>query len=183
MEFTIHLQILAIVLVTGMVMGAVANKTNFCTMGAVSDWVNMGDTGRLRVGIFDAAAETFAAEDDDQPVLFHRADKDFDAGAGMAPGNHRHIGVLLQDGRKGVELFDVRSDEASHVVIEIDRRCLDGALLVGGDGSRLITGSLRRARFGGWLIGRGLQGVVDAHVTDCRTNKRGQDVDALLAAH
>lgn len=30
------------------VMGAVVNKTNFCTMGAVSDWVNMGDTGRLR---------------------------------------------------------------------------------------------------------------------------------------
>lgn len=30
------------------VLGAVANKTNFCTMGAVSDWVNMGDTGRLR---------------------------------------------------------------------------------------------------------------------------------------
>lgn len=23
-------------------------KTNFCTMGAVSDWVNMGDTGRMR---------------------------------------------------------------------------------------------------------------------------------------
>jgi len=31
-----------------LVMGAVVNKTNFCTMGAVSDWVNMGDTGRLR---------------------------------------------------------------------------------------------------------------------------------------
>ncbi|MGV6826443.1 MAG: YeeE/YedE family protein [bacterium] len=31
-----------------MIMGAVANKTNFCTMGAVSDWVNMGDTNRLR---------------------------------------------------------------------------------------------------------------------------------------
>src|SRR5512143_2709427 len=31
-----------------MVMGAVVNKTNFCTMGAVSDWVNMGDTGRMR---------------------------------------------------------------------------------------------------------------------------------------
>jgi hypothetical protein len=28
--------------------GAIANKTNFCTMGAVSDWVNMGDKGRLR---------------------------------------------------------------------------------------------------------------------------------------
>jgi len=31
------------------VFGAVANKTNFCTMGAVSDWVNMGDTGRMRM--------------------------------------------------------------------------------------------------------------------------------------
>jgi hypothetical protein len=29
--------------------GAVGNKTNFCTMGAVSDWINMGDTGRLRM--------------------------------------------------------------------------------------------------------------------------------------
>jgi uncharacterized membrane protein YedE/YeeE len=38
-----------------LVMGAVANKTNFCTMGAVSDWVNMGDTGRLRAWIFAIA--------------------------------------------------------------------------------------------------------------------------------
>ncbi|WP_428605618.1 YeeE/YedE family protein [Sedimenticola sp.] len=30
------------------ILGAVASKTNFCTMGAVSDWVNMGDTGRMR---------------------------------------------------------------------------------------------------------------------------------------
>jgi len=29
------------------VFGAIANKTNFCTMGAVSDWVNMGSKGRL----------------------------------------------------------------------------------------------------------------------------------------
>jgi len=28
--------------------GAIANKTNFCTMGAVSDWVNMDDKNRLR---------------------------------------------------------------------------------------------------------------------------------------
>jgi uncharacterized membrane protein YedE/YeeE len=55
MEFTIHLQILGIVLVTGIVMGAVANKTNFCTMGAVSDWVNMGDTGRLRAWLLAIA--------------------------------------------------------------------------------------------------------------------------------
>lgn len=31
------------------VFGAVGNKTSFCTMGAVSDWVNMGDTGRMRM--------------------------------------------------------------------------------------------------------------------------------------
>ncbi|MEJ2141278.1 MAG: YeeE/YedE family protein [Gammaproteobacteria bacterium] len=33
------------------ILGAVVNKTNFCTMGAVSDWVNMGDTGRLRAWV------------------------------------------------------------------------------------------------------------------------------------
>jgi len=38
-----------------MLLGAVANKTNFCTMGAISDWVNMGDTGRLRAWLFAIA--------------------------------------------------------------------------------------------------------------------------------
>ena len=38
-----------------LVMGAVVNKTNFCTMGAVSDFVNMGDTGRLRAWLFAIA--------------------------------------------------------------------------------------------------------------------------------
>ena len=37
------------------VMGAVVNKTNFCTMGAVSDWVNINDTGRMRAWIFAIA--------------------------------------------------------------------------------------------------------------------------------
>jgi len=35
-------------LAIGILFGAVANKTNFCTMGAVSDWVNMGSKDRLR---------------------------------------------------------------------------------------------------------------------------------------
>lgn len=34
--------------VIAFILGAVANKTNFCTMGAVSDWVNIGDMGRFR---------------------------------------------------------------------------------------------------------------------------------------
>lgn len=32
----------------GIVFGSVAHKTNFCTMGAVSDWINFGDRNRLR---------------------------------------------------------------------------------------------------------------------------------------
>ncbi|MCG6966717.1 MAG: YeeE/YedE family protein [Chromatiaceae bacterium] len=38
-----------------LVMGLVVNKTNFCTMGAVSDLVNMGDTGRMRAWLFAIA--------------------------------------------------------------------------------------------------------------------------------
>ncbi|MGD8498711.1 MAG: YeeE/YedE thiosulfate transporter family protein, partial [Chromatiales bacterium] len=37
------------------VLGLVVNKTNFCTMGAVSDWVNMNDTGRMRSWLFAIA--------------------------------------------------------------------------------------------------------------------------------
>src|SRR5689334_10838571 len=51
MEFTVHHQVLGAVFVIAVIMGAVASKTNFCTMGAVSDWVNMGDTGRMRAWV------------------------------------------------------------------------------------------------------------------------------------
>jgi uncharacterized membrane protein YedE/YeeE len=37
------------------IFGAVANKTNFCTMGAVSDVVNMGDWGRMRMWLLAIA--------------------------------------------------------------------------------------------------------------------------------
>jgi uncharacterized membrane protein YedE/YeeE len=37
------------------IMGAVVNKTNFCTMGAVSDIVNIGDSGRMRSWLFAIA--------------------------------------------------------------------------------------------------------------------------------
>ena len=37
------------------VFGAVGNKTNFCTMGAVSDWVNIGDTSRMRMWLLAIA--------------------------------------------------------------------------------------------------------------------------------
>jgi len=41
--------------VIALVMGALVNKTNFCTMGAVSDLVNMGDTGRIRAWLLAIA--------------------------------------------------------------------------------------------------------------------------------
>ncbi len=50
-----HHMVLWGTLALSVVMGAVANKTNFCTMGAVSDWVNMGDTGRMRAWLFAMA--------------------------------------------------------------------------------------------------------------------------------
>jgi uncharacterized membrane protein YedE/YeeE len=48
MEFDIHVKVLLAAFAVASVMGAVMAKTNFCTMGAVSDWVNMGHLGRLR---------------------------------------------------------------------------------------------------------------------------------------
>ena len=39
----------------GFAFGAVANRTNFCTMGAVSDVVNMGSLGRMRMWLLAIA--------------------------------------------------------------------------------------------------------------------------------
>jgi uncharacterized membrane protein YedE/YeeE len=50
-----HQTVLLTVFGIAFVMGAVVNKTNFCTMGAVSDLVNMGDSGRIRAWIFAVA--------------------------------------------------------------------------------------------------------------------------------
>ncbi|MCW8919743.1 MAG: YeeE/YedE family protein [Gammaproteobacteria bacterium] len=38
-----------------LLLGAVVNKTNFCTMGAVSDMVNIGDWGRMRAWLLAIA--------------------------------------------------------------------------------------------------------------------------------
>jgi uncharacterized membrane protein YedE/YeeE len=43
------------------IFGAVANKTNFCTMGAVSDWINMGETSRLRMWLLAVAVALVGA--------------------------------------------------------------------------------------------------------------------------
>ncbi|HET7670490.1 MAG TPA: YeeE/YedE family protein [Burkholderiales bacterium] len=43
------------------VFGAVGNKTHFCTMGAVSDWVNMGDLSRMRMWLLAIAVALLGA--------------------------------------------------------------------------------------------------------------------------
>jgi hypothetical protein len=48
MEFEITTRVILWGAALAVVLGAVVAKTNFCTMGAVSDWVNMGDSGRMR---------------------------------------------------------------------------------------------------------------------------------------
>lgn len=55
MEFNVHHQMLAAVFAVALVLGAIVNKTNFCTMGAVSDWINIGDSGRMRAWLFAMA--------------------------------------------------------------------------------------------------------------------------------
>lgn len=55
MEFNVHSQVLLSVLGLAILFGAVANKTHFCTLGAISDWVNIGDTGRMRAWVFAMA--------------------------------------------------------------------------------------------------------------------------------
>ncbi|RLJ19364.1 hypothetical protein DJ031_08495 [bacterium endosymbiont of Escarpia laminata] len=48
MELNVTTQVILLGGVVASIMGFVAAKTNFCTMGAISDWINMGDTNRLR---------------------------------------------------------------------------------------------------------------------------------------
>ena len=47
--------------VLAFIFGAVGNKTHFCTMGAVGDWINMGDLGRMRMWLLAIAVAILGA--------------------------------------------------------------------------------------------------------------------------
>ncbi|MDA7748646.1 YeeE/YedE family protein [Gammaproteobacteria bacterium] len=51
----ISVLLLSYIAILGFILGFVVNKTNFCTMGAVSDWVNIGDLSRFKSWMFAAA--------------------------------------------------------------------------------------------------------------------------------
>ncbi len=64
MEATPHtaLTVVALGFVLAFVLGATAQRTHFCTLGAVSDWVNIGDTGRMRMWLLAIAVAMLGAQ-------------------------------------------------------------------------------------------------------------------------
>ncbi len=48
MELDLYSQYLVWFFVIALIFGALANRVNFCTMGAVADWANFGDLNRMR---------------------------------------------------------------------------------------------------------------------------------------
>ncbi len=61
MGFEVTTSILLLAFLGGIVMGATAHKANFCTMGSVSDWINMGNTARLGAWFFSIAVAILGA--------------------------------------------------------------------------------------------------------------------------
>ena len=53
------LQLLLYTALLGFILGYVINKTNFCTMGAVSDWVNIGDLSRFKAWLLAGSIAIF----------------------------------------------------------------------------------------------------------------------------
>ena len=51
----ITLKLLSYTAILGFILGYIVNKTNFCTMGAVSDWVNIGDLNRFKAWMLATA--------------------------------------------------------------------------------------------------------------------------------
>jgi len=103
LEFSnIHL-VAALGFAVAVVLGAVANRTHFCTMGAVSDWVNMGQKGRmaswaLAIGIAIAGAQILEMTGVvDLPSSLYRA-PDLGIGAYIIGGLLFGIGMTLAGG-------------------------------------------------------------------------------------
>jgi hypothetical protein len=58
MELDLYSQSLWWAFGIALVFGAIANRVHFCTMGAVSDWINIGDLKRMRAWMLAIATAT-----------------------------------------------------------------------------------------------------------------------------
>jgi uncharacterized membrane protein YedE/YeeE len=87
-----------------LVLGVVVNKTNFCTMGAVSDWINIGDTGRFRAWLLAIAVAVLG-------VSFLEPAGLVDAGAAFPP--YRSGQLIWAENLLGGLLFGIGMTLAS----------------------------------------------------------------------
>ena len=55
MDLNIHVETLAAVFALSVALGALNARTGFCTMGAISDWIALGDLGRMRAWVLAMA--------------------------------------------------------------------------------------------------------------------------------
>ncbi|NCF62452.1 MAG: YeeE/YedE family protein [Gammaproteobacteria bacterium] len=62
MDWSPVYKVSALAFLIGIAFGAIANKTNFCTMGAVSDWINIGDKNRLRAWLLAIGTAMIATQ-------------------------------------------------------------------------------------------------------------------------
>ena len=59
MEEEIASKVLILGFLIAAIMGFVGNRSQYCTMGAVADWINVGDPNRLRAWLFSIAVAVF----------------------------------------------------------------------------------------------------------------------------
>jgi hypothetical protein len=60
-EISLNTQVLVWAFVVAVAFGAIVNRTDFCAMGAVSDWVNIGDRGRMGAWLLALAVALLGA--------------------------------------------------------------------------------------------------------------------------
>jgi len=131
----------------GIVFGAVVNKTNFCTMGAVSDWVNMGNKGRLRAWFLAIGIAVLVTQ-----VMQFKGMIDIDQSIYLTP-NFGWLGYLV-----GGFLFGVGMTLASG--------CVNRTLVRVGGGNLKSVVVLIIIAVSAYMTMRGLLAVVKTNIFD-----------------
>lgn len=172
MEAQIHIQVLVAAFVLAALMGAATVKTNFCTMGGVSDWINMEDTSRLRAWLLAGAVailgtvllEAFAAADLSSTFPPFRMAK-FNWIRYLLGGALFGIGMTLGSGCGNKTLVRVGGGNMKSVVV---------MLLIGITAYWMLWTEFFEIAFNSWL---------DPLAIDLtKIGAAGQGIDQLLAA-
>jgi uncharacterized membrane protein YedE/YeeE len=166
MEWTPLYKVAAAAFLLGVVFGAVGNKTNFCTMGAVSDWVNMGDKNRLRAWLLAIGLAVVATQ-----ILRATGVVDLGEAIYLTP-NFGWLGYLL-----GGFLFGIGMTLASG--------CGQRTLVRVGGGNLKSLVVMLFLGLTAYMTMRGLLALVRVNAIDVaniRLDAGSQGIDALLAS-